>query len=135
MAQDEGSSFQGTISIAQTLLRKEMEKGEPITPALIAEKVALSAALVDAAGGVDKAAAVAELIRRFSHWIGQDSTMADNEGHLPWLVAGRKRDWRYWLRYQGMLEGRMSAAAVDALDKSTDEILGLLEDPLREGSW
>jgi hypothetical protein len=134
MPQDE-TSLQGIISIAQTLLRKEMDKGEPISPALIVAKVNVAAPIVDPEGTADRNAAVAELIRRFSHWIGQDSTMVDNEGHIAWLVAGRKRDWRYWLRYQSMLEKKMSAVAVDALDKSTDEILGLLEDPLREGSW
>lgn len=29
----------------------------------------------------------------------------------------------------------MSTTAVDALDKSTDKILALLEDPNREGAW
>jgi len=134
MPQDE-NSLQGLISIAQTLLRKEFDKGEPITPALIAAKVDLAAPMFDPEGTLDRATAVAELIRRFSHWIGQDSTLIDNEGHVPWLVSGRKRDWRYWQRYQGMLERKMSSAAVDALNKSTDEILGLLEDPEREGFW
>lgn len=134
MSQDE-NNLQGLISIAQTLLRKEFDKGEQITPALITAKVDIAAPMFDPEGVLDRAAAVAELIRRFSHWIGQDSTLVDNEGHVPWLVAGRKRDWRYWQRYQGLLERKVSAAAVDALDKSTDEILGLLEDPVREGSW
>lgn len=135
MLQEDESSLLMVISIAQTLLRVAQEKGEAVTAALIAEKVALAAPLVAGDGEVDQPAAVGELIRRFSHWIGQDSTMVDEEGHVPWLVAGRKRDWRYWARYAGMLEGKMSAAAVDALDKSTDRILGLLEDPAREGAW
>lgn len=135
MPQGENNSLQAMINIAQTLLRKEKDRGETITPTIIAEKVAVAASLVDPDETADRTAAIAELIRRFSHWIGQDSTMADNEGHLAWLASGRKRDWRYWLRYQSMLEGKMSATAVDALDKSTDEILGLLEDPQREGFW
>ncbi len=134
MPQDD-NNLQGLISIAQTLLRKEMDKGESITPAIITAKVDVAAPIVDLDGTTDRSAAVAELIRRFSHWIGQDSTLVDNEGHVPWLVSGRKRDWRYWQRYQGMIERKMSSAAVDALDKSTNEILGLLEDPAREGSW
>lgn len=124
------------ISIAQTLLLGEKDKTS-ITPALITEKVDLAAGLVAGSdpGGVDRQAAVGELIRRFSLWIGQDSTLHDEEGHEPWLVSARKRDWRYWQRYQGFLERKMSATAVDALDKSTDKILGLLEDPNREGAW
>ena len=75
-------------------------------------------------GAVDKQAAIAELIRRFSLWIGQDSTLVDDEGHIPWLASARKKDWRYWQRYQGWLELKMSSTAVDALDKSTDKIGG-----------
>ncbi|UEO00374.1 Z1 domain-containing protein [Acidiferrobacter thiooxydans] len=134
MSDDEGKNLQSVITIAQTLLLKEKETSA-ITPTLIADKVAVAAALVATGGEVDTAAATGELIRRFSHWIGQDSTLVDDEGHVPWLTAARKRDWRYWQRYQGWLERKMSAAAVDGLDKSTDKILGLLEDPHRDGAW
>lgn len=134
MTDEETKTLQGIITIAQTLLLKEKETA-PITPALIAEKVEVASSLVAPGGGVDTTSVVLELIRRFSHWIGQDSTLVDNEGHVPWLVAARKRDWRYWQRYQSWLERKMSAAAVDGLDKSTDRILGLLEDPHRDGSW
>ncbi|XLZ69055.1 Z1 domain-containing protein [Massilia sp. SR12] len=129
------SSLLGLINIAQTLLRKEKDKGVQITSGLVAEKVAVASGILDPDGTTDTSAAVIELIRRFSHWIGQDSTMMDNEGHVAWLVAERKREWRHWQRYQTMSERKMSAVAVDALDKSTDHILGMLEDPEREGSW
>ncbi|SCX93251.1 Z1 domain-containing protein [Nitrosospira sp. Nsp13] len=134
MAEDEGKNLQGVISIAQTLLLKEKDKSS-ITTALIAEKVDLAVSLFAADSAVDRGAAIGELIRRFSLWIGQDSSMVDDEGHVPWLVSARKNEWRYWQRYQGWLERKMSATAVEGLGISTDKILGLLEDPLREGSW
>lgn len=124
------------LSIAQSLLVAEKDQG-PITAAKITEKVAI-AALVVAPGNdvaIDKAAAAAELIRRFSIWIGQDTTLTDTTGHEAWLNAARKKDWRYWPRYRDMLERKMSATAVDAVDKSTDHILGLMEDPGRSGPW
>ena len=133
MTEDDGKTQQSLISIAQTILLQEKDKAA-ITPALIAEKVGVAAGLVPGAAAFGEAA-VGELIRRFSLWIGQDSTLVDDEGHVPWLVAARKKDWRYWQRYQGWLEMKMSVTAVDGLDKSTDRILGLLEDPTREGSW
>jgi hypothetical protein len=123
------------ISIAQTLLRSEPDETKR-SPGLIAEKVAVAASLFP--GGkdqVDQAAAVAELIRRFSHWIGSDGTLRDDKGHVDWLDASRKTDWRYWHRLQRYMERSLSVDVVDALDKSTDGILGLLEDPRREGSW
>lgn len=133
MSEDNAKQLQGVISIAQTLLMAEKDKGA-ITPSLIAEKVAVAAGLVPDGASLAPAA-TAELIRRFSLWIGQDSTLVDHEGHVPWLAAARKRDWRYWQRYQSLLERKMSATAVDALGDSTDKILGLLEDPTREGTW
>lgn len=125
-----------TLNVAQNLLVAEQDT-DKITAALIAEKVSLAASV--AAPGkeleVDKAAVVAELIRRFSLWIGQDSALSDTTGHEPWLGAARKKDWRYWPRYRDMIEQHMSSKAVDAVDVSTDRILGLLEDPKRTGVW
>lgn len=133
MSEDDIKNLASVISLAQTLLMVEKEK-TAITPSLIAEKVDVAVRLVSG-GDMYRHAAIGELIRRFSLWIGQDSTLVDHEGHEPWLVSVRKRDWRYWQRYQGWLERKMAATAVDALDKSTDKILALLEDPLREGAW
>lgn len=133
---DNDKSLLDAISIAQTLVRAEKEK-TAITPVLIAEKVHLAATMLASShsDGIDENAAIAELIRRFSHWIGKDATLQDTEGHDPWLVAARKKDWRYWQRYQGFLEHKLSVDVVAALDDSTDDILGLLEDPKREGAW
>lgn len=124
------------LSIAQSLLVAEKDKG-PITAALITEKVAIATSVVAPGNGdsVDRAAAIAELIRRFSLWIGQDTALSDKTGHEAWLNAARKKDWRYWPRYRDMLEHKMSATAVDAVDISTDRILGLMEDPGRAGAW
>ncbi len=124
------------ISIAQSLLVSEKDKGQ-ITASLITEKVDIAAGVV-AMGNtepIDRKAAVEELIRRFSLWIGQDTALSNSEGHEPWLGAARKKDWRYWPRYRDMLERQMSPMAVDAVDESTDRILGLMEDPARQGAW
>lgn len=124
------------ISIAQSLLMADKDRGSP-TAALIAERVAQAASLLGGAtdGPVDNNAAAAELIRRFSLWIGQATSLSDATGHEPWLMAARKKDWRYWPRYRDMLERQMSARAVDSLDEATDRVIGLLEDPQREGWW
>jgi hypothetical protein len=130
------SATRKVISIAQTLLVGAGDPG-PATAALVAEKVSLAASLVPAAadGPVDTSAAIAELVRRYSLWIGQDTALSDSFDHVQWLVGGRKKDWRYWPRYRDMLEEQMSVTAVDAVDSSTDRILALLEDPSRSGSW
>ncbi len=57
--------------------------------------------------------------------------------HKPWLDAARSRiDPYYWNRYQQHLfqEG-LPSASITTLDDLTDRLLGLMQDPLRSGSW
>jgi hypothetical protein len=124
------------ISIVQTLLRDEPDETKR-SPTLIAEAVSGIASIhfKSKTEDIDQPAAVAELIRRFSHWISTDATLSDITGHVDWLNAARKKDWRYWHRLSRYLERTLAADVVDALDRSTDEILGQLEDPAREGHW
>jgi hypothetical protein len=135
MAIEDNSGLLGIINIAQTLLRNQQARGEEITSGLVVEAVAKAANVMGQDDRTDIQSAVAELIRRFSHWIGQDSMLENTEGHVAWLSAERKKGRRYWPRYQGFIERKMPASAIDALDISTDRILGMLEDPHREGAW
>lgn len=129
-------STMDAIAIAQTLLRSEGDKSK-FTAALISDKVRLAAMMIEPSSGepIDQEVAVAELVRRYSRWIGKDSTLEDKAGHLKWLDAARKSDWRYWRRYEQYIERQISSEVVGALDDSTDGILGLLEDPKRAGAW
>lgn len=123
------------IKIVQELLLDEPDK-TAITPTLIAEKIALALAMNPRwAAGLDHNAVTDELIRRFSVWCGNDTSLENAEGHLPWLTPERKKDWRYWQRYRELQEQRLAWDPVDGLDKSSDKILGMLEDPLRPGPW
>jgi len=123
------------IKIVQELLLDEPDRST-ITPALIAEKIALALMMKPRWGDeLDRDAVSDELIRRFSVWRSQDSWLENTVGHVPWLTPERKNDWRYWQRYREFQEGRMAWEAVEGLDKSSDRILGMLEDPLRKGPW
>lgn len=127
-------SNQSVIKFAQELLLNEDRN--TVSPALISAKIDQVLTFQPAwQNGFDRDAAIAELVRRFSLWVGTDSTIHNDDGHKLWLEAARKTDWRYWQRYREYLESRMSVLAVDALDRSTDTILGMLEDPLRDGPW
>jgi hypothetical protein len=128
------SADQSVIKIVQELLSAEPTL--TITPALISEKIELALALNPRwAEGFDREKATNELIRRFSMWIGQDTSLRNMVGHEAWLDAARKQNWRYWQRYREWTERKLSSAALDGLDTSTDNVLGLLEDPRREGNW
>jgi hypothetical protein len=123
------------VKLTQELLLDE-ENRLAITPSVISEKIDLILNMQPRWGlGLNREAVMDELIRRFSLWIGQDSTMRNDEGHIAWLTAVRKSEWRYWQRYREWLERRLSFKAVDSLDKSTDRVLELLEDPGRDGWW
>jgi len=131
----EDENRQRVVKIVQELLLNE-ENRSGITPSLIVQKIDMVVAMMPRWGdGLDRDAVIDELIRRFSLWIGQDTTIKSEIGHEPWLNSARKRDWRYWQRYQEWLESKLSWKAVDALDRSTDSILELLEDPVRKDTW
>ena len=128
-------SESSVMKIVQELLLEEDEKSG-INPALIAEKIDLVLKMhpkwsVD----LDRNAITDELIRRFSIWIGDDSSLSDAAGHEQWLDAARKQGWRYWQRYRELIEKDLSWDIADKLDKSTDKIVAMLEDPNRQGSW
>lgn len=123
------------IRFVQTLLSDD-EEAVVVTPALIEEKIDQVLAMQPKWGrDLDRSSVVDELVRRFSLWVGRDTTLQDNVGHVNWLNAARKRDWRYWQRYREWMEERLSETAVGGLDRSTDHVLGLLEDPGRDGAW
>ena len=126
---------QRVIKLVQELLLEEAGTN-PVTTTLISETIDRILLLSpDWRTRIDRQAVEGELIRRFSLWIGRDATLSNNEGHKDWLTPGLKRDWRYWQRYREWLERKLSPKAVDALDRSTDSVLSLLENPLREGPW
>ena len=126
---------QRVIKLVQELLLDEEDRAA-VTPAVIGEKIELVLTMNPKwRDGLDKQAITDELIRRFSLWIGQDTALQSPEGHKDWLTTARKQDWRYWQRYREWMEREMSVKVVEALDRSTDSALALLEDPRREGSW
>ncbi len=126
---------QKVVKFVQELLLDEPDRTS-ITPALMTEKIEMIVRMHPRWGeGLDRDAFIDELIRRFSLWIGQDTTLKNESGHIPWLNAARKREWRYWQRYREWLERKLSFTTVEALDRTTDKVLGLIEDPVREGPW
>lgn len=130
---------QKIVKMAQLMLL-DIPDRTSITPAIIQEHIDQIMNMhrirqPDWGKDIDCNTVIDELIRRFSQWIGKDSTLQNGEGHIPWLIAARKQNWIYWQRYREWLELKLSPVAVDALDQSTDWVLSLLEDPQRDGRW
>ena len=123
------------IKVVQELLIDIAEKTE-VTPSVIDEMIDRVLMLNNEWGvDLDRSYVIEELVRRFSVWIGHDTSLVNNIGHEPWLTAERKNNWRYWQRYREWQEQSLPWKAVEAQDATTDSILGLLEDPLRNGVW
>ena len=57
--------------------------------------------------------------------------------HQPWLDAAKVRiDPYYWSRYRKhLIQEGIPSASVTALDHVTDRVLGLMQDPHRDGPW
>ena len=126
------------VKLLQAMLQAEIGKHD-ITPSLIAEKLDWllqhGAQFAIDPERIDRQATIDEMVRRFSLWIGHDTLLTSDTGHEAWLVSARKQGWRYWPRYREWLDARLPATVIDAMDRSTDRVLGLLEDPLRPGAW
>lgn len=66
------------------------------------------------------------------------AALSDGSGHIPWLPdAKNDRTWPFWERYERYLSWvrDMPAQVVRSIDRTTDEVLGELEDPNRPGQW
>jgi hypothetical protein len=62
----------------------------------------------------------------------------DSPNHRPWLPdAKAQRKWEFWDRYRDYTENvlMLPPRVVRTLDRSTDDILGDLEDPQRPRTW
>ncbi len=129
------SNKQSIVKMVQEMLQCRPDKSS-ITPDIIAQNIEMVLGIMpEWKVDLNREAVSDELIRRFSIWIGKDSILVNIEGHEPWLKSERKQEWRYWQRYREWQEKRLPWSAVEKLDASTDEILGLLEDPERKGAW
>jgi len=76
---------------------------------------------------------------RLITWVPGDITGVEfNENHVPWLEDKKSEiSWDFWNRYQKYLssEKGWNGNIIGNLDLVTDEILGKLENPEREGQW
>lgn len=84
---------------------------------------------------INKEAVIHELIRRHAIWTGEARILYSPEGHQDWLNSDRKDGWVYWPRYKKYIEDKIGLSVADDIDRVTDNILGLIEDPQRKSPW
>ena len=127
------TDFNTALSLASVLLRtKDRPTGDDIR-----EKVREALRLApEAAGQEDEL--VKTLEARFNVWVGVATQLFNNSDHQAWLPQRRLEiEWDYWNRYAAFLEEAKGwpPAVVESLEERVDTILGLLEDPKRDGAW
>lgn len=61
----------------------------------------------------------------------------DDRSHTPWVAARRVDvEWFYWNRYRDHLaDAGWPREVLSVMDRDTDEVLDLLQDPESEGPW
>jgi len=129
------SDFDTVLHMAQAMIQNAAGE-EPVSREFIEQSVDMVLRMEPRwATTVDRSHIVAELQSRFSVWIGSEQVLQSDTGHIPWLTTARKDSWRYWLRYRQWLDEGLPPAAVDSVERVTDRVLGLLEDPNRQGGW
>jgi hypothetical protein len=108
-----------------------------LTSADIRQEVVRMMAIVGASD-VDPERVLAELEASFATVVGEQNLLHDRESWEPWLP--KKKDsieWRFSERYRHYLlsEEQWAEATLRKMDETTDQILGLLTDPSKEGRW
>jgi hypothetical protein len=130
-------SYETALQLAQiSLAALKGESGQPLTRESIADQVDQLLMLPSIGLGVDRERLIGELEERFTVWTDDAQTLHGDDDHHPWLAARNPDiDWRFWDRYRLRLGESLPAAGVENVDKVTNEVLGELEDPLRDGPW
>jgi hypothetical protein len=122
------------LALAGTKVRS----GLPLTREDIAASADQVLAMPMFTGVVDREQLIAELEQIFTVWSNDPTTLGSDEDHVPWLTQKRADiEWRFWNRYRLYMIQRqkLAPAAVETIEKVSDEVLGRIEDPNREGAW
>ena len=127
--------YETVLAMTVPMIRQKMDDG-PLSREAIADSVEMVLSLDPRwREAVDADHLVRELETRFDVWIGREATLEGNDDHVRWLDAERAQGRRYWPRYRQHLESSWAPGSIDSLDRVTDRVLSLLEDPNREGAW
>jgi len=131
------SLHQTALNMCQLALASTKERsGQPLTREDIAASVDQVMSLAMFSGVLDRGILVEELEQIFTVWSNDPTAIGNDVDHVPWLAQRRADiDWRFWNRYRLFLINRVSPAAIETIEKLSEEVLGRIEDPEREGSW
>ena len=132
------SDYETARAIALNLLTVGNPPDEPRIRAA-AENAARAISDQEPGHVVDIEALVRELEANLNVVVGMASTLVDNtRGHVPWLAERRSDiEWDFSRRYGRFLRERKGWATrtLQRTNEITDQVIGLLQDPVRADSW
>jgi hypothetical protein len=128
MAPDQNSQNQ-LVELAQLRLSQHISAA-PLSRDEIAQVVdQLLTAFPEWRDVTSRSQALAQLGTLFSTFVGEESVLHADDGHVPWL-EGRSNRWQFWNRYRTyLIRRRIPQTAINALDRVTNRALELLGDP------
>lgn len=134
MSADPNAALDRARRIALTILG---EVRQP-TPADLDGAIAGAIAAMTVNGPtIDPVALRRRLSADISVFVGESAVLEDPDAdHRPWLDARRTEiEWSFWKAYRDHTARNVPPTVIRSLDRLTDEVLGLMEDPSREGPW
>jgi hypothetical protein len=133
------SLFQTALNMCQlALAARRQTPGAVLTREDIVDNVDQVLALAMFSRDVDREALIAALEQSFTIWSNDPTSLGNDDDHIPWLSQRRGSiDWRFWNRYRLYLihNQKLAPAAVENIERVSEEVLGRIEDPERDGVW
>ncbi len=123
------------LQVALSGVKQQSEK--PLTREQIEQEI-FGITQLEKYADVDKAWLLEQLEILFTVWTSGPEILVNQEGHEPWLNQKKSEiDWRFWQRYSLYLAGDagLSPAAIENIDRVSEDVLGSIEDPTRSGPW
>ncbi|MGW0283624.1 Z1 domain-containing protein [Streptomyces sp. NPDC003236] len=127
------------LSYALKVAIQFLPEDRQATPQDVTTAISTAVAVAGLRGVAVDAAVLTKMLEARTNVFQEDSSALQNdEGHVPWLAdAKNDREWAFWQRYERFLMylRNLPLQVVRGIDRSTDEVLGELEDPQRPGPW
>lgn len=131
-----GQVMEEARDLALTILARVEAPGPQDVERAIAGAVAATETISPEAV-LDPVALRREIEELVTVFVPGETVLEDDTGHVPWLPEERASvEWDFWERYRRLLIAqRLPTQAIRRLGEITDDILGRLESPRRQGAW
>ena len=128
--------FDSIFNIARQKLEK-FPKHAQLDPNLIAKTVDEAIGFYDEKAEFYRERLIKFITNIFTVQSSDQSIISFKSDHKDWYFDNKKENRPRWESYRDFLKfnEKYSYDGVNSIDKTSDNIMGLIEDPLRKGAW